>query len=140
LIEHERDYRNGQNAVSRVKHGSHATVLVLETNRERLLRQEEVLAALGYEPVGFATPAEAVAACNATRTRFDATLICHQPGSSLALEFATVSHRIAPTLPIILATPAVQDLGAPMLAASGIFGIVRHPLNSADCPTHCRAA
>ena len=41
-------------------------------------------------------------------------------------------HRIAPSLPIILATPAVQDLGAPVLAASGIFGVVRHPLNSAE--------
>jgi signal transduction histidine kinase len=108
------------------------TVLVLETNRERLLRHEEVLAALGYEPVGFTTPAEAVEACKAKRARFDAALICHQPGSSLALEFATVLHRIAPGLPIILATPAVQDLGAPVLAASGIFGVVRHPLNSAE--------
>ena len=49
-----------------------------------------------------------------------------------ALEFAAVLHRLAPSLPIILATPAVQDLGAPMLAASGIFGVVRHPLNSAE--------
>jgi H+/gluconate symporter-like permease len=73
-----------------------------------------------------------VEACKAKRARFDAALICHQPGSSLALEFATVLHRIAPGLPIILATPAVQDLGAPVLAASGIFGVVRHPLNSAE--------
>jgi CheY-like chemotaxis protein len=106
--------------------------LVLETNRERLLRHEEVLAALGYEPVGFTTPTEAAEACTAMRTRFDAALICHQPGSAMALEFATVLHRIVPSLPIILATPAVQDLGAPVLAASGVFGVVRHPLNSAE--------
>jgi CheY-like chemotaxis protein len=105
---------------------------VLETNRKRLLRHEEVLAALGYEPVGFTTPAEAAEACKAMRGRFDAALLCHQPGSALALEFAAVLHRIAPSLPIILATPAVQDLGAPMLAASGIVGVVRHPLSSAE--------
>ena len=108
------------------------TILVLDTNRERLLRHEEVLAALGYEPVGFAAPAEAVQACRAMRARFDAALICHQPASPMALEFAAVLHRVAPSLPIILATPAVQDLGAPMLAASGVFGVVRHPLNSAE--------
>jgi signal transduction histidine kinase/CheY-like chemotaxis protein len=121
-----------QNAPGTAGRGLGETILVLETNRERLLRHEEVLAALGYEPVGFTTPAEAAEACNAMRARFDAALICHQPGTSLALEFATVLHRIAPTLPIILATPAVQDLGAPMLAASGIFGVVRHPLTSAE--------
>jgi signal transduction histidine kinase len=121
-----------QHAPGTAGRGVGETILVLETNRERLLRHEEVLAALGYEPVGFTTPAEAAEACNAMRTRFDAALICHQPGSSLALEFAAVLHRIAPTLPIILATPAVQDLGAPMLAASGIFGVVRHHLSSAE--------
>ena len=121
-----------QNALGTAGRGLGETILVLETNRERLLRHEEVLAALGYEPVGFTTPAEAAEACNAMRARFDAALICHQPGTSLALEFATVLHRIAPSLPIILATPAVQDLGAPMLAASGIFGVVRHPLMSAE--------
>jgi signal transduction histidine kinase len=121
-----------QNAPGIAGRGVGETILVLETNRERLLRHEEVLAALGYEPVGFTTPAEAAGACNATRARFDAALICHQPGTSFALEFATVLHGIAPTLPIILATPAVQDLGAPMLAASGIFDVVRHPLTSAE--------
>ena len=105
---------------------------MLATNRERLLRHEEVLAALGYEPVGFKTPAEAVEACTAMRTRFDAALICHQPGTAVTLELATALHRIVPSLPIILATPAVQDLGAPVLAASGIFGVVRYLLNSAE--------
>ena len=33
----------------------------LESNRERLLRQEEILPALGYEPVGFTHPDEAAA-------------------------------------------------------------------------------
>jgi H+/gluconate symporter-like permease len=51
---------------------------------------------------------------------------------SVALEFSAILHRMAPSLPIILATPAVQDLGAPVLAASGIFDVVRHPLNSAE--------
>jgi signal transduction histidine kinase len=121
-----------QQAPNTAARGLGETILVLDTNRERLLRHEEVLAALGYEPVGFTTPAEAVEACNAMRTRFDAALICHQAGSPMALEFAAILHRLAPSLPIILATPAVQDLGAPMLAASGIFGVVRHPLNSAE--------
>ena len=121
-----------QNAPAIARRGFGEAVLVLETDRERLLRHEEVLAALGYEPVGFASPAEAVEACRAARSRFDAALICHRPGTSAALDFATQLHRVAPTLPIVLATPSARDLGAPILAASGIFGVVRHPLTSAE--------
>jgi signal transduction histidine kinase/CheY-like chemotaxis protein len=127
-----RDLISLQSAPGMAVRGFGEAVLVLDTNRDRLLRHEEVLAALGYEPVGFGTPAEAADACQAMRARFDAALICHQPGSPIALEFATILHRAAPSLPIILATPAVQDLGAPMLAASGIFGVVRHPLSYAE--------
>jgi signal transduction histidine kinase len=121
-----------QNATAIARRGVGATVLVLETDRKRLLRHEEVVAALGYEPVGFTSSTEAVEACHAARSRFDAALICHQPGTPSALEFAALLHRIAPTLPIILATPSARDLGAPMLAASGIFGVVRHPATSAE--------
>src|SRR6266850_3902237 len=121
-----------QNAPAIARRGFGEAVLVLETDRERLLRHEEVLAALGYEPVGFASPAEAVEACRAARSRFDAALICHRPGTSAALDFAAQLHRVAPTLPIVLATPSARDLGAPILAASGIFGVVRHPLTSAE--------
>ena len=41
--------------------GRGETVLVVESERERLLRDEEMLAALGYEPVGFERPADALA-------------------------------------------------------------------------------
>jgi CheY-like chemotaxis protein len=106
-------------------------VLVLETDRERLLRHEEILAALGYEGVGFTGSQEAVQAC-AARARFDAALVCHQPGSSFALDFATKLRELVPNLPIILATTSTRDLEAPLLAASGVSEVVHHPLTSAD--------
>ena len=42
--------------------GRGETVLVVESEREQLLSDEEMLAALGYEPVGFERPADALAA------------------------------------------------------------------------------
>jgi signal transduction histidine kinase len=111
--------------------GAGETVLVLETERERLLRHEEILAALGYEPVGFTELHEAAQAY-ALRARFDAALVCHQPGATSALDLATTLHDIAPNLPIILATPSARDLDAPMLAASGISEVVHRPLTSAE--------
>jgi signal transduction histidine kinase len=111
--------------------GAGETVLVLEPDRRRLLRHEEILAALGYEPVGFTKLTEAAAACRSARARFDAILVCHVPGGS-TLEFAASLHDIAPGLPIILATPSTQNLDAQLLAASGITGLVHHPLTSAQ--------
>src|SRR4029077_16187591 len=51
--------------------GRGETVLVVESERERLLRDEEELAALGYEPVGFEHAGDALAACRAEPGRFD---------------------------------------------------------------------
>jgi CheY-like chemotaxis protein len=106
-------------------------VLVLETERERLLRHEEILAALGYEPVGF-TGLAGAAQAYAVQTRFDAALISHQRGAASALDFATALHDIAPDLPIILAIPSARDLDARRLAASGISEVVHHPLTSSE--------
>jgi signal transduction histidine kinase len=107
------------------------TILVLETDRGRLLRHEEILAALGYEPVGFTGPREAAEAC-AVRARFDAALLCHRPGVSVALDFATTLHELAPNLPIVLAATSARDLDAQVLAASGVSEVVHHPLTSAE--------
>jgi signal transduction histidine kinase len=111
--------------------GAGETVLVLEMDRGRLLRHEEILAALGYEPVGFTKLHEAAQAYG-ERTRFNAALVCHQPGAASTLDVAAALHDIAPNLPIILATPSARDLDAPMLAASGISEVVHHPLTSAE--------
>jgi signal transduction histidine kinase len=107
------------------------TVLVLEADRGRLLRHEEILAALGYEPVGFTGPQEAAEACT-VRARFDAALLCHQPGASIALDFAATLRALAPNLPIVLATTSARDLDAQLLAASGVSEVVHHPLTSAE--------
>ena len=122
---------SSQRASGSAGRGIGETVLVLETDRERLLRHEEILAALGYEGVGFTGSQEAVQAC-AARARFDAALVCHQPGASFALDFATTLHELAPSLPIVLATTSARDLDAQLLAASGVSEVVHHPLTSAE--------
>jgi len=68
----------------------------------------------------------------AVPARFDAALVCHQPGATFALDFATALRDLAPNLPIILATSSAGDLDAPSLAASGVSEVVNHPLTSAE--------
>ena len=104
---------------------------MLDTDLRRLLRHEEILAALGYEPVGFTALAEAVAVCRAARTRFDAALVCHLPGGS-SLDLAASLHDAAPMLPIILAAPSARDLAMLSLRTAGITELVHHPLTSAE--------
>jgi CheY-like chemotaxis protein len=122
---------SSQHTPELARRGAGETVLVLEPDYGRLLRHEEILAALGYEPVGFTRLADAVAASRATRMRFDVALVCHLPRGS-ALNLAMALHNAAPTLPIILTAPSTKDLCAPLLAASGITEFVHHPLKSGE--------
>jgi signal transduction histidine kinase/CheY-like chemotaxis protein len=123
-----------------LRRGSGETVLVLDADRERLLRHEEILAALGYEPVGFTDPAEAAAACRwelqndwGAPTRFDAALLCsHLHGAGAALVHAAHLRETAPTLPMILAVASAREFGAPALAQAGILEVIRLPLVSAE--------
>jgi signal transduction histidine kinase len=113
--------------------GSGEAVLVLEANRERLLRHEEILAALGYEPVGFTGVAEAEAALLADPNRCDAALICaRSQDSSAVLTWVTALRKQPPRLPIVLATSAPADFAAPALAEAGVTAIIGQPLNSAE--------
>jgi len=123
-----------------VRRGSGETVLVLEVDRERLLRHEEILAALGYEPVGFTDPVEAAAACRweqrndrSAPTRFDAALLCsHLHGAGAVLEHASRLRETAPALPMILAAASAREFGASALAGVGILEVIRQPLMSAE--------
>jgi len=113
--------------------GTGETVLVLENDRDRLLRHEEILAALGYEPVGFTNLMDAINACRTTPTRFDAAVLCcHLHGGSALIKDANELRAAAPRLPLILATISAREIAAPALAGAGIAGIIRHPLTSAE--------
>ena len=68
--------------------GHGETVLVVEGERESLLRNEEILAALGYEPVGFERPASAIDALRSEPDRFDAVLVTQAAAGSDSLNLA----------------------------------------------------
>jgi signal transduction histidine kinase len=108
--------------------GRGETILVIENERERLLRDEEMLAALGYEPVGFERPDDAVAACQAKPARFDAIVVSAPSG----LELARALHGIVSRQPILLAMTATADIGVDALAEAGITEILQRPLDSAE--------
>jgi signal transduction histidine kinase len=112
--------------------GQGETVLVVADARERLLADEEVLAALGYEPVGFTGAAAALAACRESPERFDVLLVGHIAPAKSALDLAAALHEIASHRPILLATASADEISAETLLAAGISGVVHRPLMSAE--------
>jgi DNA-binding NtrC family response regulator len=113
-----------------VGHGE--TVMVLTSDAERLLRDEETLAALGFEPVGFSTAGAALAACRAKPDRFDALVVGHFGSTMSSLEIAAALHEAAPHLPIVLATKSSEEIGADRLLGAGIADVVHWPMIAAE--------
>jgi signal transduction histidine kinase len=108
--------------------GHGETVLVVESEREQRLCNEEMLAALGYEPVGFERSADAIAACRSAPDRFDIILISNTSRSPDGLDLARILHEAAPRQPILLATASTIDVNVDALAEVGISELLRRPL------------
>jgi signal transduction histidine kinase/CheY-like chemotaxis protein len=120
--------------------GRGETVLMIAEDSARLLRDEEMLAALGYEPVGFTVADVALAACRATPERFDALVVGHQGSAMSSLDLAAALHAAAPHLPIVLATKSTEEIGADRLVIAGIADVVHWPIVAAEIAAalhHC---
>ena len=102
--------------------------MLVAQDSERLLRDEEMLAALGYEPVGFSRAEAAAAACRADPRRFDMIIIGDVGPAARSLDVAASLHAAAPRLPIVLATRAAIEIGADTLVGAGISDVVRWPI------------
>jgi CheY-like chemotaxis protein len=112
--------------------GCGETVLIAANDSARLLRDEEMLAALGYEPVGFIGADMALAACRAAPERFDALVVGHLGSAKSSLELAAALHEAAPHLPIVLATKSTEEIGADSLVVAGIADVVHWPIVAAE--------
>jgi signal transduction histidine kinase len=112
--------------------GRGETVLILEGERERLLRDEEKLAALGYEPVGFEQPGDALVACRSEPDRFDIILVSSGWQAQGGLDLARALAEIVPLKPVLLAVASSIDINVNALAEAGISEVVRWPLDHTE--------
>ncbi len=120
--------------------GNGETVMMVTSDATRLLRDEETLAALGFEPVGFSTAGAALAACRAKPDRFDALIVGHFGSTMSSLEIAAALHEAAPNLPIVLATKSSEEIGTDRLMGAGIADVVHWPISAAEIAAalnHC---
>jgi len=108
--------------------GTGETIMLVAQDSERLLRDEEMLAALGYEPVGFSKSDTAIAACRASPGRFDTIIVGDFGSAARSLDLAASLHAAAPRLSIVLAIRATIEIGADRLVSAGISDVVRWPI------------
>jgi len=115
-----------------IPRGRGETILLVDDERSLVLLGEEMLAELGYDPVGFASAAQALAAFRADPRRFDLVLTDMVMPEMTGTELAAALHELQPELPIILMTGYSGSVRSRQLHAASIREILKKPLRSRD--------
>ncbi|HVN45379.1 MAG TPA: ATP-binding protein [Steroidobacteraceae bacterium] len=112
--------------------GNGEVILVVDDEESLVRLAEEVLASLGYEPVGCVGAMEALRLLRATPKRFDVVISDAIMPEMSGLELTAELRRVRPDLPVIL----VSGYGGPDLnaaaAAAGARAVLMKPLAAAD--------
>src|SRR5215470_12179402 len=112
--------------------GKGETVLVVDDEESLVRLSEEVLASLGYEPVGCVGAQQALRVFRSAPQRFDAVLTDAIMPEMTGLELIAELRRVRPELPVVL----VSGYGGPDLnaaaAAAGAHAVLMKPLGTAE--------
>ncbi|HEV7574854.1 MAG TPA: ATP-binding protein [Caldimonas sp.] len=118
--------------VAAVPLGKGERVLLVDDELALVQLGEEMLAALGYEPAGYTSSVEALAAFEAEPERFDAVLtdetMPHMSGSQLTARM----RRIRPDIPILLMSGYVGANIAALARQANVNELLAKPLVSGD--------
>ena len=109
--------------------GNGETILIVDDEKALVQLGEEMVAALGYEPVGFDGSTPALAAFRADPQRFDLVLVDESMPGMTGTQLAAALHAIRPDLPILLMTGFSGPVGSPRPI---VREILKKPLLSAD--------
>ena len=119
-------------AAAAAPQGQGQTVMVVDDEPALVELAEELLAGLGYEPVGFCGSQQALDAFRADPDRFDWVLTDESMPGMTGTALATALHALRPQLPIVMAS----GYGGPQLegraASAGITVLVKKPLGRAE--------
>ena len=113
-------------------HGAESTsgtVLVLGIDRDSIQRDEDLLAALGYEPVGFTDAGAALRALRDEANRFDVVIVDQRTFKQGSGEFVRSLRTILPRgRPLVLASS--EDERDPAFDAIGVSAVLKRPWRS----------
>jgi CheY-like chemotaxis protein len=114
--------------VGELPRGSGETVMIVDDERPLVALAEEILAELGYEPVGFDSSRAALQAFRAAPERFDLILTDEAMPDLIGTELAREIRRYQPSVPIILVSGHGGAQLAKAAAAIGVNEMLRKPL------------
>ena len=110
-------------------YGKGETVLIIDDEQQLVELAEEVVARLGYEPVGFVSSTAALEAFRAEPQRFDAVITDEMMPDLVGTELARQIRALRPSIPILLmsgrAAPALVERAAKV----GVNEVLRKPLH-----------
>lgn len=117
---------------SALPRGNGQTVMILDDEQPLVELAEEVVARLGYEPVGFISSSVALQAFQAAPQRFDVVITDETMPDLVGTEFARQIRTLAPDIPILLMSGcAIASLNERALQI-GINEVLRKPLHERD--------
>jgi len=113
-------------------HGNGEAVMIVDDERPLVNIAEEMLAGLGYEPAGFSSSADALAAFRAEPDRYDIVLTDETMPDLTGTDLAREIRRLRADIPIVL----MSGYSGPQLTerarSAGVSDILRKPLVSRD--------
>jgi signal transduction histidine kinase/ActR/RegA family two-component response regulator len=115
-------------AASPLPRGRGEAVLLVDDEEPLVRLGEEMLAALGYEPVGFGSAPRALAAFRADPGRFDLALTDEVMPEMTGTRLAAELRRLRPDLPVVLMTGYAGAVPPERLRAAGVREVLRKPL------------
>jgi PAS domain S-box-containing protein len=119
-------------AVRELPRGHGETVMIVDDERPLVALAREMLAELGYKPVGFESSSAALQAFRAEPQRFDLILTDEAMPDLVGTELAREIRQIQPTLPIILMSGNGGAQLTQRAAAVGAKEVLRKPLQGRD--------
>jgi PAS domain S-box-containing protein len=124
--------RPAADTVRELPRGKGETLMIVDDERPLVEVVEEMLAELGYEPVGFDSSAAALAAFRAEPNRFDLILTDEAMPDFMGTELAREFRRCRPEVPIILVSGHGGTKLTQAAAAVGVNELLRKPLQRRD--------
>ena len=113
--------------------GGRGEVILFVDDEAPLVRLgEEMLAGLGFEPVGFESSQRALEAFLADPMRFDLLLSDSVMPEITGLMLAAEIHAIRPELPILLMTAHNVPMPTPALREAGVRAVLKKPIRSRE--------
>jgi len=118
--------------------GGGETIMLVDDETALVRLGEEMMAELGYEPVGFSSSIAALEAFRRAPDRFDAVLSDESMPGMTGSELAAQIRRIRPDIPIVLMSGFTSAALAARARDAGVVEVLAKPMVVRDI-AHCLA-